>query len=78
MRKSLKTGMLARFLIELTGDQEGQATVEFVLTLSAAIAIVSVIAIGFRRSILAVWQAISKEVTAACPGCPADPAIRFR
>lgn len=74
MRKPRKTGYLAR----LFADESGQALLEYVLGLSTAVAIVSVIGIGFRRSIMAVWQMISKEVTAACPGCPADPSIQFR
>jgi Flp pilus assembly pilin Flp len=73
MRKLWKTSKL-----DLFRDEGGQATVEYIITLMTAVAVVSVIATGFRRSILLVWQVISKEVTAACPGCPAEPSIRFR
>jgi Flp pilus assembly pilin Flp len=74
MRKAFESDALRRLL----RDQGGQATLEYVLGLAMAISVVSVIGIGFRRSILALWEMISREVTAACPGCPADPTIRIR
>jgi Flp pilus assembly pilin Flp len=59
-------------------DEGGQAVVEYILTAASIIGMVSILAIGFRSALVKFWEAISKDVTAACPGCPADPAVRIR
>jgi hypothetical protein len=59
------------------GGEEGQAVVEYILMVLLAISAVSIIGIGFRRTLFSVWGKMAKEVTAACPGCPPNPAIRF-
>lgn len=66
------------FLSRLRKDENGQAIVEYVLTLATIVTIVLIIGTGFRRSLFVLWETIAKEVAAACPGCPADPNIRLR
>jgi len=58
-------------------DDGGQAIVEYILGIVIALGVVSVLAIGFRKSIMKLWLTISKNVSAACPGCPADPSLHF-
>ncbi len=57
-------------------NQSGQAIVEYLLMLVMSIMIVSIIGISFRKSVMALWYAWTKDITAACPGCPGDPQIR--
>ncbi|MGK5088197.1 hypothetical protein WDW86_11615 [Bdellovibrionota bacterium FG-2] len=58
-------------------DEQGQAVVEYVLAVLFAVSVVGIIATTFRKSILGLWQFIAKDVSAACPGCPPDPNVRF-
>lgn len=61
-----------------SSKQEGQVLIDYLMTLLLVISLVSAIGYSFRRSVFALWQAIAREVSAACPGCPSDPKIRFR
>jgi Flp pilus assembly pilin Flp len=63
---------------KLLRDESGQAVVEYILTAASILFMVSIIAIGFRRGLVTLWNVISREVTAACPGCPPDPTVRIR
>lgn len=60
------------------GDEQGQAIVEYVLALSIAIAIVVILARGFRTTLIGVWNALGRDVAAACPGCPPDQGLGIR
>lgn len=59
-------------------DENGQAVVDYVLTLTVVVTIVGIIATGFRRSLFKIWEIFSKEISAACPGCPPDPGVNIR
>lgn len=59
-------------------EDDGQAILEYILGLTLAIAFVGILAAGFRQSILKLWLTFSKDISAACPGCPADPGVNFR
>jgi Flp pilus assembly pilin Flp len=63
---------------KLLRDESGQAVVEYILTAASILFMVSIIAIGFRHGLVTLWNVISREVTAACPGCPPDPTVRIR
>ena len=58
-------------------DEEGQAVVEYVLMLITAISVVALMGAGLRRSLFTVWEFFAKQISAACPGCPPDPSVRF-
>jgi Flp pilus assembly pilin Flp len=59
-------------------DEGGQAIVEYILTLVIAVGVVGSMTAILRKSLFGIWQLFSKEITAACPGCPANPSIRLR
>ena len=59
-------------------DDRGQAVVEYLLGLVIAVSLVAGIAGVLRSSLFGLWQNFSREITAACPGCPADPSIRLK
>jgi hypothetical protein len=59
-------------------DESGQAVVEYMLTLLTVVTVVTILATGFRRSLVGLWQVFTRDIAAACPGCPADPSIRIR
>jgi Flp pilus assembly pilin Flp len=61
---------------KLLNNESGQAVVEYVLILAMVVSVTTAMAIGFRKSLFAFWTLLTKEVSAACPGCPADPSIR--
>lgn len=63
---------------DLARDEEGQAIVEYLLMVSVTVIAVGALGIGFRKTLFALWQAFAKDITAACPGCPADPSIRLK
>jgi hypothetical protein len=51
--------------------EQGQAVVEYILMLVLAVSIVTILAYGFRKSIMSLWVTLSREVAAACPrDCP--------
>lgn len=56
--------------------EEGQALVEFMLTLMLAMLIVAGIGTIFRKSLFKFWTSISKEVSGACPDCEPAPEIK--
>jgi Flp pilus assembly pilin Flp len=59
-------------------DESGQAIVEYVLALSIALTIVTILATTLRRSLFKLWEGFAREISAACPDCPPDPKIRLR
>ena len=59
-------------------DDSGQAVVEYVLMVMLALSVVSVIGITFRKTVIRMWEMISKDVAAACPGCPPPSGVSFR
>ena len=63
---------------KLLDDEGGQAVVEYVLATMVALSVVSIISISFRRSIFALWNVFSRDISAACPGCPPDASVRIR
>lgn len=46
------------------------------LMLLLALGIITTISVLFRRSVQFLWQAMSCEVTAACPACPPPDEVR--
>jgi hypothetical protein len=62
---------------KVDGPQTGQAIVEFVLMTLLILVAVGIMAQGFRRSLFKLWGMMSREVAAACPGCPADENLRL-
>lgn len=60
----------------MLGDEQGQAILEYVLSIVLAIAVVGILAGAFRASVVKLWVMMSREISAACPGCPADPTVR--
>lgn len=61
---------------KLVANQQGQAIVEYILTLSVSIAIVVALSSTFRKSIFKLWVGLAKGISAACPGCPPPPNVR--
>jgi Flp pilus assembly pilin Flp len=52
-------------------SEEGQAIVEYILMLVVVMSVVTILAVGFRKSIYSIWNLISRDVAAACPkDCP--------
>jgi Flp pilus assembly pilin Flp len=58
--------------------EEGQAVIEYILMLVVTITIVSIIGIGFRKTLFRLWGKLTQEIAAACPGCPPDPRYKIR
>lgn len=54
------------FLIE----DEAQAIVEYMLLLMIIVTGVTIMTNSFRTTVRKLWVVITKEVIAACPGCP--------
>lgn len=52
--------------------------VEYLLMMLTVVSVVSIMGFGFRRSLFALWQGFSREISAACPGCPPQPNIKIR
>jgi hypothetical protein len=50
-------------------SESGQAIVEYILILALALSLVSVIAIGLRKSMFSLWKFMATDITAPCPGC---------
>jgi Flp pilus assembly pilin Flp len=68
---------LARFCELLYRDENGQAIVEYILSLSIALMVVATIAQVLRSSLFGFWQNLSREIAAACPGCPPSQNMRL-
>lgn len=69
---------LLELLRRLRREEEGQAVVEYILMVSATIVAVGALSFGFRKTLFKIWGLFAQDITAACPGCPPDPAIRLR
>jgi Flp pilus assembly pilin Flp len=72
MRKSF-----LRFLHAFLYDDQGQAVVEYILMISMALSVVTIIGVGFRKSLFKLWTLFAQEISAACPGCPPNPNVRL-
>ncbi len=48
----------------------GQALVEYLLMLSLAVILVVIIQKGLKSSVFKLWSSFTKDIVAACPGCP--------
>ncbi len=57
-------------------DDRGQAILEYVLMVALAVGVVTMIGVGFRKTVFKLWKGFSRDVAAACPGCPPNPGIR--
>lgn len=55
----------------------GQAIIEYILTLSIAMAVIVILSAGIRRPMSRVWSTLAREIAAACPTCPKEARIRF-
>jgi Flp pilus assembly pilin Flp len=63
--------------VQLKGrNQSGQAVVEYIILLSMAVAIALAMAAGFNGISKKLWQLIACEVSAPCPGCQVDEAVK--
>jgi hypothetical protein len=58
--------------------ESGQAIFEYLLMVALAIAMTALMATSFRKTLLLVWGYYIQNISAACPGCPPNPAYRFR
>jgi len=65
-------------LMRKTLDQRGQTIVEFILVLVIAISVVAILGKGLRSTLYGIWTFYSREISAACPGCPPDEKVRLR
>jgi Flp pilus assembly pilin Flp len=72
MRKPLKRSN------QFHPGRSGQAMVEYLLMLVVAISLVAVMASSFRKTLTNLWGYYIRQVSAACPGCQANPSYRFR
>ena len=63
---------------KLARQEEGQAIIEYVLMVSITVTAVGALGFGFRRTLFKLWESFSKDITAACPGCPPDRSIQLR
>jgi Flp pilus assembly pilin Flp len=63
---------------DLAKNEDGQAVIEYVLMVSVTVAASGALAFGLRKTLFALWQSFSRDITAACPGCPPDPSIQLK
>ena len=59
-------------------DQQGQAFVEYMLILLAVVSVVTVLGMGFRKSLFKIWTVFTQEIAAACPTCPPNTKYKLR
>lgn len=59
-----------------SGDELGQALIEYVLLIAVTISLVTLMATGLRRSVFKLWSFYTKAIAAPCPGCPPPSEIR--
>jgi len=74
----LRIGHMKKPFHTLLKDDEGQAVVEYVLMIVLALGVVGIVGVGFRRIAATLWETFTRDITAACPGCPADPRYRIK
>jgi Flp pilus assembly pilin Flp len=63
---------------KVLADEEGQVVVEYILSLLLAIFVIGLVAASFRKTIFSVWTSFTRDIAAACPGCPTDGRYRLR
>jgi hypothetical protein len=56
--------------------ESGQGILEYILMLAVAVSIFSVLANGFKRIVLTMWQQMACEIAAPCPGCAPPESVR--
>ncbi|MBY0471246.1 hypothetical protein K2X30_08775 [bacterium] len=59
-------------------DESGQTLVEYILAVAIALSVVVLLTNTVKGNLFNIWQRISQEVSAACPGCPVDPRLKIR
>jgi hypothetical protein len=67
MRKLISTR--EQLQLKSKNKTSGQAVVEYVLMVTVAVSLVSVIGIGFRQNVVKIWIYYIGQISAACPGC---------
>jgi Flp pilus assembly pilin Flp len=61
---------------EVSRNESGQAVVEYILAVLVAMAIVGAITGAFRKSVVKTWSFMTRQVAAACPGCPPPSSVK--
>ena len=69
-------GNLRAFSGELLRDEGGQALFEYVLVLAICVSAITIMGMGFRKGVAALWISMLKQVAPACPGCTPPPALQ--
>lgn len=59
-------------------DEDGQAIIEYLLMLMVSVSVVAGLATALRKIVLFLWQGMTCDIAAACPGCPVEPEIHNR
>lgn len=59
-------------------DESGQAVVEYLLGMATALAIVAILSVGLKKSVVHLWGAYTKEISAACPHCQAASEVTVK
>ena len=54
----------------------GQAIIEFIMMMAAAIAMALLLGAGFQKSAGGLWKSIFCEVSAPCPSCSAPDQVK--
>ena len=65
-------------LTDRSGHESGQAVVEYLLGMVTALAIVAILSVGLKKSVVRLWVTYNKEISAACPHCKAAPEVTAR
>ena len=58
-------------------SQRGQAILEYVLMMLIVVAMVAILSKGLKSSLLIMWEFMAQKISAACPGCPPPPNVKF-
>jgi len=53
-----------------SGQESGQAIVEYVITLMMALILLGILTSGFNASLRRTWKKIATQIAAGCPTCP--------
>lgn len=59
-----------------TDAEQGQVLLEYILMIAVALGILAILGAGFTRIRDHLWQQMSCEVAAPCPGCPPPESVR--
>lgn len=58
-------------------NRRGQAILEYVLMMLIVVALVAILSKGLKSSLLIIWEFMAQRISAACPGCPPPPNVKF-